>query len=72
MTLKGSGVESFSCIIKISESIIIQPADGPIQEQTHKKYSVTRIIKSKQLLKIIVQNGLSHSHRLHNLKTHQN
>ena len=30
MTLKDSGAESFSCIIKVSESILIQPVDGPI------------------------------------------
>ena len=38
MTLKDSGVESFSCIIKILESGIIQPDDLPIQEKTHNRH----------------------------------
>ena len=45
VSLKDSGVKSFSCIIKISESVIIQPSTGRIQEQTHKKHLVTRKIK---------------------------
>ena len=36
------------------EPVIIQPADIPIQGQTHKKHSVTRRIKSNQLHKHIV------------------
>ena len=55
MTLKESGVESFSCIIKVFESVIIKPADRPIPEQTHKRHSVTRRIRSKHLQKSIVQ-----------------
>ena len=31
ITLKEPGVESLSCIIKLLESVIIQPADGPVQ-----------------------------------------
>ena len=54
MTLKASGVESFSCIIKISESVIIQPSTGRIQEQTHKKHLVTGTIKPKKLIEDIV------------------
>ena len=54
MTLKGSSVESFSCIIKVSEPVIIQPVDGPIKGQTHKNHSLTRRIKSTEPPKRIV------------------
>ena len=33
MTLKASGVESFSCIIKIFESVIIQPSTGKLKNK---------------------------------------
>ena len=45
MTLKEYCVESLSCIIKVLESVIIQPDDGTIKEQTHKKHSVARRIR---------------------------
>ena len=72
MTLKESGVESFSCIIKVSESVTIQPADGPIQEQTHKKHSLTRIIRSRYLMKRIVQKYSISQRPFENLKYRQN
>ena len=31
MTLKDKGVESISCIIKVSDPVIIQPSNGEIQ-----------------------------------------
>ena len=46
---------SFSCIIKVSESFIIQMDNGPVQEKTHKNHLVTKRIRSKHLLKNIVQ-----------------
>ena len=54
ITLKDSGVESFSFIIKLLEPVIIQPADGPIQGQTHKMHSVTISIKYDEPYKCIV------------------
>ena len=54
MNPKDKGVESLSCIIKISEPVIIQLSTGKIQEQTHKKHSVTGTIKPKQLLEDVV------------------
>ena len=70
MTLKDKGMESFSCIIKILDTVIIQPYTGKIQEQTHKKHSVTRTIKSKQLLEDVLLKSLYHSHCLRNLKSY--
>ena len=54
MTLKESGMESFSCIIKVLEYVNIKSSHGQVQEQTHKKYLVTRRIRSKRLLKSVV------------------
>ena len=69
MTLKDSGVESFSCIIEISESLIIQPSTRPNQEQTHKKHSVTGSTKPKQLPEdIVLKQSISQS-LLRNLKS---
>jgi len=60
VSLKDSGVKSFSCIINISKSVVIHPSTGLNKEQTHKTHLVTRTNKPETLHESnILKNSLS-------------
>ena len=54
VSLKDLGGKLLSCIINLSDSVIIHQSNGLIQEQKHKKKLVTRTNKPETLLERVI------------------